>query len=200
MMKIYSIFFSFVMVILFTTSSESIFAICTDTDSGEYPSINYNIKGTATSGSDSLLDYCTSNVLVEYYCNSQNDARVLNTVYKCEEGCADGTCSEFIESPSQTQPQAINTNNQESSVSGSSLNNAGLESSAQNNNPSILEPQTTNPDTLKDNNLNEQSNKETNLFNRIIKLGSGPELIAILLIISILSIWIFKKRITNKFQ
>lgn len=60
---------------------------CTDTDGG----LNYEVRGTVTSGRSQSADYCsTSNILVEYYCSSSG--KKASRTYACPYGCSAGAC------------------------------------------------------------------------------------------------------------
>lgn len=61
---------------------------CTDSDGG----INYNVKGTATKGTESKTDVCLPlpmNYLGEYYCLNNSISMVS---YNCSFGCSNGAC------------------------------------------------------------------------------------------------------------
>ncbi len=76
---------------------------CTDTDSLTYPTINYTLQGTATSGPQSLTDSCVSSTnLTEYYCQLSTSTTVSNQVTTCTYGCISGVCNPA--SPSDTNP------------------------------------------------------------------------------------------------
>ena len=65
MKKLSLIIFNFaILLLLFSINSKYSFAACIDSDSFDYTTINFNQQGTATSGQDSLTDYCTANVLL----------------------------------------------------------------------------------------------------------------------------------------
>ena len=56
----------------------------TDTDLLTYPTINYALQGTATSGPQSLTDSCVSSTsLTEYYCQLSTSTTVSNQVTSC---------------------------------------------------------------------------------------------------------------------
>lgn len=75
-----------------------VYGVCTDSDSNaQYPNgDNPFQQGTAISG-DSGTDYCTSNILTEYYCNNPSDTIVSNRAYNCLASfgttCSNGRCS-----------------------------------------------------------------------------------------------------------
>jgi hypothetical protein len=77
--------FSLLFVIVLSMNS---LAICSDTDSG----IDYYTKGDVISNNETLTDYCTQSVLVEYYCDPDNPDRILNSIHRCQEGCGGGSC------------------------------------------------------------------------------------------------------------
>lgn len=70
---------------------------CSDTDSGSYPTLNYYVQGTMTATSISLrTDYCSGNIVNEFYCNTSSAYHSLTpTAYDCAgEGklCSNGAC------------------------------------------------------------------------------------------------------------
>jgi len=60
---------------------------CSDSDGG----IDYDVKGTATKGSQSSTDSCRGDTLSEYYCSSN---QIVSTTYTCPYGCSNGACEE----------------------------------------------------------------------------------------------------------
>ena len=68
---------------------------CTDTDLASYPTINYILQGTATSGIQSLTDSCIdSTSLREYYCLLSTSTTVSNQIQNCANGCTSGKCND----------------------------------------------------------------------------------------------------------
>ena len=60
--------------------------VCTDSDGG----LNYNVKGTVTSGGAANTDVCSnSGYLFEQYCLNGNP---VQATYLCPNGCQDGAC------------------------------------------------------------------------------------------------------------
>ena len=67
---------------------------CIDSDfSGTYPSINYNLIGTANNLTNSYTDYCTGSTLTEYYCQSANNPQILSDSTNCQYGCYNNQCN-----------------------------------------------------------------------------------------------------------
>lgn len=63
---------------------------CIDTDSEEYPTINYKTKGTVSAGSFVSTDFCSGNHLNEYFCENKNSPVPMLNVTTCN--CVDGAC------------------------------------------------------------------------------------------------------------
>jgi len=83
---------------------------CTDTDSNEYPTINYKAKGVVTiiedSGTGNAVNYsfgpdrCYSYTnLTEYYCLKESSSEVSTEFYNCPAGeiCINGECTSDTE-------------------------------------------------------------------------------------------------------
>ncbi|MBI2671184.1 hypothetical protein HYX18_04390, partial [Candidatus Woesearchaeota archaeon] len=71
-------------------------ATCTDTDSTTYPTVNRDLRGTASSGTNSFTDTCEpppSTSVREYYCQTPSDTQVLSVVYPCLNPCLNGQCA-----------------------------------------------------------------------------------------------------------
>ena len=199
MKKLFLFIFNFVIfLLLFSIILKYSSAACIDSDSSEYPTINYNQQGTAIAESDYLVDYCTANVLVEYYCNSADEGRVFNTIYSCGDGCGDGVCKEVVENPPKTLPPPPDSGVPGPVLKGQSADGGASENSepSPNDNPSIL-PVPDNPV------------KDESLFTRIVKLlasnlttpsaNSGLGLIIILFVLVLISLYLFRKKLSKKF-
>jgi hypothetical protein len=72
---------------------------CSDTDTTNLPSLNETQQGMVTittlNGTTNYTDYCSGNVLTEYYCNHPNLPIASNTSYTCYtygKDCVDGEC------------------------------------------------------------------------------------------------------------
>ncbi len=200
MKKLSLIIFNFaILLLLFSINLKYSFAACIDSDSFDYPTINFNQQGTATSGQDSLTDYCTANVLVEYYCNSPSDDRVFNTVYNCNEGCSDGVCKEVVENPpkkstlTESSPGGASGPVSKGQSGGGGLENNEPSLNIDSNNPII-------PNTPVKSELSPKENNDANsFFGKVVKLNSGPGLIIILAVFALLILYLTKVRLTKKF-
>jgi len=76
--------FWFILLILF---SVPVFAVCTDSDSGQ----DYFVKGTITSGDLTIDDLCQGDELTEFYCDPDFD-EIIDYQYDCPNGCDNGAC------------------------------------------------------------------------------------------------------------
>ncbi|MEK6973974.1 MAG: fibronectin type III domain-containing protein [Nanoarchaeota archaeon] len=77
-----------------TTGTPPTPVTCTDTDSGSYPTINYDMQGTVSISSvPSGTDSCSGADLTEYSCQASNSASASSSVYPCPNGCSAGKCN-----------------------------------------------------------------------------------------------------------
>ncbi|MBI2675774.1 MAG: hypothetical protein HYX24_04915, partial [Candidatus Aenigmarchaeota archaeon] len=82
--------FAFVLASLFLIPV-SLAQTCTDSDTTDFPTIDYSVQGTVTNwGGSPLTDRCeTAKTLMEYYCNAGG---ANSQTYNCPEACSDGAC------------------------------------------------------------------------------------------------------------
>ena len=83
---------------------------CTDSDGG----INYNVRGghVEMGGDDIAYDYCTNNILTEFFCNTDGSSGIIE--HTCQNGCVKGACisptKKSSASPSQSGSPISYTN------------------------------------------------------------------------------------------
>ncbi len=149
-------FFSFILVLIlifsisFISASFSDFwnkitgkatVACTDSDG-----LNYYVKGTTISGTNSFTDYCNQSTayinLIEGYCGPNG---ILEVGYFCPNGCSNGACiSSTTTTPAPSASTASSTTNAPSASTVSSGSYMGSEttpsaSTVPSTNPSITE-------------------------------------------------------------
>jgi hypothetical protein len=139
-------------------------AICSDTDSG----IDYYTKGEVTSNNETLIDYCTQSILVEYYCDSTHPDKILNTIHSCQEGCGGGSCGGVDEELPIIIPPYNGTENDTNYTPGNSGsgpsgnpngNSPGIGSSPSNSGTNNAQQTTNNSDDGSKENTQEQTQK-----------------------------------------